>query len=209
MSNRLVSPNKKKHFFFPRRDQGYYKFKAITQTGKVSHALQITEYSDDKCTMSVATEILVSFNFNGCYGTFLVTNFPASTTNPCFYLRQVGLISSSTVKPMLPLIPGIWNVTSSYMTAAGCSDKTRKTNPLYCRALLGTDPNQNCDRGQPCMAIQDPLGNSLGQTCLNVKASPSSVPTTMMPTKKPIKKTKVAAAVEAVGAALGLRGAAV
>ena len=65
-------------------------------------------------------------------------------------------------------------------------------------------------------AQKDPLGLQVGRTCLDAHyaktKSPTSVPTlapTRSPTRAPTSKGKVAAAVEAVGAALGrLRGGA-
>jgi hypothetical protein len=57
----------------------------------------------------------------------------------------------------------------------------------------------------------DPFGLQMAGTCLKVVTpAPTSAPSTKVTTRSPTKKGKVAAAVEAVGAALGmgLRGAA-
>jgi hypothetical protein len=88
----------------------------------------------------------------GCYYGFQFKTLPMSpyVTNPCFYFRQKGLLSSTTVKPALPLVPGIWNVTSYYTTAAGCTDATKQARPLVCSAHpAGTDPGQMC-QAQAC-----------------------------------------------------------
>ena len=56
----------------------------------------------------------------------------------------------------------------------------------------------------------DPFGLQMAGTCLKVVTpAPSSAPSTKVTTRSPTKKGKVAAAVEVVGAALGmgLRGA--
>ena len=109
--------------------------------------LQLTEYLDSSCTTSNGTEILASFPFMGCYNGVQVKTLPMSpyVTNPCFYFRQKGLLSSTTVKPALPLVPGTWNVTSYYTTAAGCTDATKQARPLVCSANpAGTAPGQTC-----------------------------------------------------------------
>jgi hypothetical protein len=213
--------------------QGYYSFSAVSQTKPVIGGLQLTEYSDDKCTKAVATEIVFSNPWFGCWrGTYFGT-YPASPTNPCFYLRQTGLISSTTGNPPLPLVPGTWQVASWYSSAAGCEDKTKKTAPTVCSASQYTDTTAKCPT-YACFASQLPFGTEAGGTCLNVKMppptkapttkAPTAKPTTKAttkpttkattkPTSKPTSKGKVAAAAaaaEAVGAALGLglRGAA-
>ena len=212
--------------------QGYYSFSAVSQTKPVIGGLQITEYSDDKCTKAVATEIVFSNPWFGCWrGTYFGT-YPASPTNPCFYLRQTGLISSTTGNPPLPLVPGTWNVTSEYLTAAGCEDKTKKTAPTFCSASQYTDTTAKCPTFACVATPGTAFGTEAGGTCLNVKMPPpTKAPTTKAPTVKPTTKattkpttkptTKAttkpttkgkvaaaAAAAEAVGTALGLRGAA-
>ena len=204
--------------------QGYYSFSAVSQTKPVIGGLQLTEYSDSKCTKAVATEIVFSNPWFGCWrGTYFGT-YPASPTNPCFYLRQTGLISSTTGNPPLPLVPGTWNVTSEYLTAAGCEDKTKKTAPTFCSASQYTDTKVKCPTFACVATPGTAFGTEAGGTCLNVKMPPpTKAPTTKAPTAKPTAKATTkpttkptskgkvaaaAAAVEAVGAALGLRGAA-
>jgi hypothetical protein len=241
----------------PGREQAHYRFNALTQTSvnlpaMAASALQLTEYLDATCTTAVATEIMTSFPFIGCSNGVQVKTLPKSPyiINPCFYFRQNGLLSSSTVKPAMPLLPGIWNVTSTYTTAAGCTDTTKQAIPLYCSAKpAGTAPGQTC-KAKACSvrvvcydplshvvfsspfptaqlvcfqvipdAQVDPFGLQVGGTCLMVVTPPPTrEPTAVSPTKSPTKsptraptkKGKVAAAAEAVGAALGmgLRGAA-
>ena len=213
------------HSFRSRRAQGYYRFNAVSQTKPVIGGLQLTEYSDSKCTRAVATEIVFGAPWFGCFMGGYFGTYPASTTNPCSYLRQTGLTSSTTGNPPLPLVPGTWNVTSSYLTAAGCSDTTKNTAPIHCSASQYKDTTAKCPTFACQTLVGSPFGTEVGGTCLNVKPSPptkaptkkpTTKPTTKptakaaKPTAKPTAKGKVVAAVEAVGAALGLglRGAA-
>ena len=107
-------------------------------------SLQLTEYSDAKCTKPVATEIVFSVPWSGCFVGLLVTTLAATATNPCTAFRQASLVSSTKGNPALPLLPGTWDVFSTYATAAGCTDKAKKTGPLYCSATLGTDKRHKC-----------------------------------------------------------------
>ena len=132
--------------------QAYYRYNAVTQSSTTLPAiaasgLQLTEYRDSKCATTVATEIVKSLPFSGCSNGVQVKTLPLSpyNINPCFYFRQNGLLSSATVAPALPLVPGIWNVTSTYATAAGCTDRTKQARPLVCSANpAGTVPGQTC-----------------------------------------------------------------
>jgi len=134
--------------------QAYYSYNAVTQSSTMdsamlapsipASALQLTEYSDATCTASVATKIVTSYPFIGCSNGVQVKTLPASVTNPCFYFRQSGYISSTTGDPPMPLLPGTWTVNSTYTTAAGCTDATKQARPLVCSATLGTDPKQHC-----------------------------------------------------------------
>ena len=119
--------------------------------------LQLTEYSDAACTTSVATEIVASYPFVGCSNGVQVQTLPMSPsiTNPCFYFRQSGLLGSTTVAPALPLNSGTWTVTSTYTTAAGCTDATKQARPLVCSATLGT-AGQSC-QAQAC-SVRVPRG---------------------------------------------------
>jgi hypothetical protein len=145
-------------------------------------ALQLTEYSDKICTKPDATEIVASFPFVGCANGVQVKVLPMSpyVINPCFYFRQNGLLSSTTVKPALPLVPGIWNVTSYYTSAAGCTDITKQARPLYCSAVLSTDPSVTCEpqacsvrgprasvpsRGPPVSFSSPPIRSRLSSPC--------------------------------------------
>jgi len=208
--------------------QAYFSFNAISQTKPVIGGLQLTEYSDSKCTHAVATEVVTGAPWFGCWRGSYWGTYPASATNPCFYLRQTGLISSTTGNPPLPLVPGTWNVTSEYLTAAGCEDKTKKTAPTFCSASQYTDTKVKCPTFACVATPGTAFGTEAGGTCLNVKMPPpTKAPTTKAPTAKPTAKattkptTKAttkptskgkvaaaAAAAEAVGTALGLRGAA-
>jgi len=121
-------------------------------------ALQLTEYSDAACNgKPVATEIVASYPFVGCSNGVQVQTLPMSPsiTNPCFYFRQSGLLGSTTVAPALPLISGTWTVTSTYTTAAGCTDATKQARPLVCSATLGT-AGQSC-QAQAC-SVRVPRG---------------------------------------------------
>jgi len=97
--------------------------------------------------MSNGTQIVASYPFMGCSNGVQVKTLPMSPyiINPCFYFRQNGFLSSTTVKPAFPLVPGTWNVTSYYTSAAGCTDITKQARPLYCSALLSTDPSVVCE----------------------------------------------------------------
>ena len=139
-------------FLSPFGGQAYYRYNAVTQSSTTLPAiaasgLQLTEYRDSKCSTTVATEIVKSLPFTGCSNGVQVKTLPLSPyiINPCFYFRQSGLLSSTTVAPALPLVPGIWNVTSTYATAAGCTDATKQARPLVCSANpAGTAPGQTC-----------------------------------------------------------------
>ena len=157
--------------------KAYYRFNAVTQTATMASAmvlpaiaasgLQLTEYSDAACTAPVATEIVASYPFVGCSNGVQVKTLPMSPyiINPCFYFRQVGLLISTTVAPALPLVPGIWNVTSFYTTAAGCTDTSRTTRPLSCSAHpAGTAPGQTC-KAQACSVRFDELRASGTPRC--------------------------------------------